>query len=155
MTWIEKTYTRKLVREVGLVVMHAAWVEDSAGELIVLSKMTDGSDRSVPAKDWAESGEQLLKALEKLDTVAGEELTGRLREALKRRNDVVHGIFLELVPGESWWTMRRNRSKTEPETYAVRSGSGLRDLIEEFEAIDKLLSDEISYKMGLRQPPDK
>lgn len=145
-----------MVREIGLVVIAAAWVEDLAGELVQLrSNLDDGSSR--PAKGWAAGGEQLAEALEK---VAGGDLADRLRKAQKARHQVVHGVFLGIDGSQEceavWASMKRKISKADPPSYEVASWKpgGLRALIEEFAAIEGLLDDEISYAMGLKVRPD-
>lgn len=160
-TTVESLYPPELIQAVGHVVMSAAWVEDKAGELINLTAMVQGGDRSTPVKGWAASGQQLVTEFEK---VAGKELADRLRQALEHRNDVVHGVFLggERVGMSdpngtpTWVTMKRQLGKSKPPQYSLKGwkNPGLEKLAAELSAIEDLIDDEISYTMGLKERPD-
>ncbi|WP_448720715.1 hypothetical protein [Microbacterium natoriense] len=154
-------YPDELIGAVGHVVMAAAWVEDKAGELVMLASFNAGNEDWSPAPGWAGSGRTIV---EKLQAVSSDALADRLGAALEQRNYVVHGVALpgeHLVPGSSsgeptWAFMKRRMGKEAPAGFSHRglTVEDLDALARELSAIEDLLDDEISVAMGLRPRPE-
>ncbi|MBN8423090.1 hypothetical protein JF531_00965 [Microbacterium esteraromaticum] len=157
----EAMYPDELIRAVGHVVMAAAWVEDKAGELVMLASFNAGNEDWSPAPGWASSGRALV---EKLRAVSSDALADRLGTALERRNYVVHGVALpgeHLVPehpspDSTWAFMKRRMGRDAPAGFSYNglTVESLDALARELSAIEDLLDDEISVAMGLRPPPE-
>lgn len=141
--------------------MAAAWVEDKAGEQVILASFNAGDEDWSPAPGWTGSGRAIV---EKLRAVSSDALADRLGAALEQRNYVVHGVALpgeHLVPGgpsdePTWAFMKRRMGKESPAGFSHRglTVEGLDALARELSAIEDLLDDEISVAMGLKPPED-
>lgn len=152
-------YPDELINAVGHVVMAAAWVEDKAGEMVMLASSNAGNHHWSPAPGWASSGRVLT---EKLREVSSHSLADRLEAALNQRNHVVHGVAL---PGEilganspgsasTWAFMKRKMGKESPAGFSLHGFTieNLNALGRELSALEDLLDEEISVAMGLKLP---
>lgn len=95
----------------GRVVFYAAHV-DAAFSNAILARSPNATMLSSSVPQWAESGDQLVKALRAIrpHDDAIDEMADRLKELNEIRNQLVHGAWLIGDVGNV--TMRRLRSKT-------------------------------------------
>lgn len=138
-------FSPKLATAVGYVVLEAADAEDSVGDLVVLR-----TGMKTPDPRWWRSGAALVEAVEGIGDPELQPIADLLAELIDERNDVVHGLFLE-VPGG---TLTMRRAKTKKGGFPVheldsQSVDQLANLANRFRLLDRMAEDAISDAMGI------
>ncbi len=142
-------YSAELAQAIGYIVLEAAVVEDSIGELIVLR-----TGRANPDPAWWRSGQSLLDALEKVGDPNLQPIADMMRRLLPIRHHVVHALWLENQGGVHMTMLRTKSTKAAPRDPGFDVGTGwsyasMGNLAEDFRDAQRLINAAISQAMGI------
>ncbi len=130
------------------MVLEAAQCEDTLGELVALHR----GAHDEPDIDWWTSGERLADAVEGLPDPDAGAIAAHYRGLLRKRNMVVHGIWLHGSSGHiTMMRAKSTKSSPLPPRYNVglESEKALATLADEFNRIERRAANAISRYMGL------
>lgn len=151
MVQFKSGFSTAFAKAVGMVVLEASHAEDTLGELLVLRRGYQARDL-----DWWKSGEQLLSALKSLGDEELAPILNKMEILQPKRNLLVHGLFMEMKPGEAMIMKRNKQTKksSKDNTFSLTvcvTPEDLYVLANEYRILEAMASDAVSDAMGIER----